>query len=58
MKEGLENGVDHYADDEAFRKAMNKAQNDVSCIFFLSKVANTFAISVSLTTKILVVFNF
>ena len=37
MKKGLEKGVDHYADDEAFRKAMNKAQNDVSCIFFYQK---------------------
>ena len=58
MKEGLEKGVDKYATDKVFQKAMDKAQKEVSCMFFdqKSQVANTFAISVRLTTKILVVF--
>ena len=58
MKEGLEKGVDKYATDKVFQKAMDKAQKEVSCMFFdqKSQAANTFAISVRLTTKILVVF--
>ena len=34
MKEGLENGVKKYASDKAIRKAMDKAQKEVSCMFF------------------------
>ena len=34
MKEGLEKGVDKYATDKVFQKAMDKAQKEVSCMFF------------------------
>ena len=34
MKKGLEEGVDKYATDEVFKKAMDKAQKEVSCMFF------------------------
>ena len=33
MKDGLEEGVKNY-DDKAFKEAMDKAQEEVSCIFF------------------------
>lgn len=34
MKEGLEKGVDKYATDKVIQKAMDKAQKEVSCMFF------------------------
>ena len=34
MKKGLEEGVHKYATDEVFKKAMDKAQKEVSCMFF------------------------
>ena len=34
MKEGLENGVEKYATDKVIQKAMDKAQKEVSCMFF------------------------
>ena len=34
MKEGLENGVDKYATNKVIQKAMDKAQKEVSCMFF------------------------
>ena len=34
MKEGLEKGVKKYATDKVIQKAMDKAQKEVSCMFF------------------------
>ena len=56
MKEGLENGVDKYATDKVIQKAMDKAQKEVSCMFFDHKWPILLPSLLALLQKILNVF--
>ena len=57
MKEGLEKGVDKYATDKVFRKAMDKAQKDVSCMFFDHKWPILLLSSLALLLRYLLYFD-
>ena len=57
MKKGLEKGVDKYATDKVVREAMDKAQKDVSCMFFDHKWPILLPSSLALLPRYLLFFD-